>query len=882
VPGVPVTITGSATYEARSYTAANGIGAIDPALPIRYAEIAVYNSSGDKIQCGETDVNGDFSIQLPTSNSQHTIRVLSRADNNFLKASVLNCPEENDPYYISTTVTPDASKSVGTINADADNTGPMLGAAFNIYDQLLNANEFLRNEVGTCSFTGCQDFTVAPKVQAYWVKGFNPNVYFDNSSSGLSFYLPGYRKLYILGGISDDIYYSDTDHFDNSVILHEYGHFLEDIYSNTDSPGGQHSGNSIIDPRLAWSEGWGNFIQAAIRDESRYRDSEGTPNAASPTTTSSYILNIPIENPDSACRFDSNSSGCDIPEFNGEGQFREFSITRYLWDLFDTGAGGSTDGNGIPYETLVDIDVYSANGFALALDRNQKTIFRINLATGARTIISNIDTGAGTNFSSPESLSINSAEDTAYVVDSDLNALIEVNLANGNRTVIADDSTGTGVDLLMPTSVVVNAAESLVYVVDSELDALLSINLANGNRTIVSDDSTGTGTTFSYPKSISMNSAETIAYVLDSKIRTIFAVNLTTGNRTIVSDDSTGSGTNFESPESLFLNAAEDSLYLVDSDLNSVLLTTIASGNRTVISTYNSSLSTNYFMPSAIALNTTESYAYITDADVDAIIRLNLSTFTRISLTNNSIYGDDIDNAFEEIWASMTSTLGLKNTLAAFRSTGLLNDLQLNKFAGMSDWSSVQALHKNGDTTEYGQYITNSGGCGKVYSMDPYDDPYDLGTVESMHLVRNNAFFHYKHVCSGAPTSCALNLSLKAQTTDDSGGYITEREPDIDIYLYNESHNLLTARGLIKSNNSYWDNDPSTDQTVNLTATTLDEGSYLINVRLKTSRYLGNSCVGSGFRQICKTDTDNYIPAGDDIIFELELSGVDLCPTAQP
>jgi len=91
----------------------------------------------------------------------------------------------------------------------------------------------------------------------------------------------------------------------------------------------------MIDPRLAWSEGWGNFIQAAIRNEGHYRDTEGTTNASNPISSSVYIFNIATESPDASCATLPSQSGCDIPTAAHEGNFREFSVTRMLWDVFD-------------------------------------------------------------------------------------------------------------------------------------------------------------------------------------------------------------------------------------------------------------------------------------------------------------------------------------------------------------------------------------------------------------------------------------------------------------------------------------------------------------------------------------------------------------------
>lgn len=332
-----VTITGTAQYTRRNpyyiNAATGGLGSAStsgthPATihPIRYAEVRVLSSAGAVAQCAETDSSGNFSFALPTGAGTYTIYINSRGNNSHVYASVLGKPVNNEFYSLTVTVTPNVSKSVGTLTAAAN--GNLLGAAFNIFDQIVNANDYLRAQAGTCPFANCTAFTVAPKVSAYWTAGFNPNSYFG-SSSGLSFYLPGYSRLFILGGIDGDIDHSDTDHFDNSVIIHEYGHFLEDTLFETDSPGGSHNGNRVIDPRLAWSEGWGNFFQAAVRNEAYYTDTLGNDDG-----TTSIAFHVDLEDVDTH----------DSPTTMGEGNFREFSVTRLLWDAID--GTNSTERNG--------------------------------------------------------------------------------------------------------------------------------------------------------------------------------------------------------------------------------------------------------------------------------------------------------------------------------------------------------------------------------------------------------------------------------------------------------------------------------------------------------------------------------------------------------
>ncbi|MCB0356684.1 MAG: hypothetical protein KDD40_06735, partial [Bdellovibrionales bacterium] len=317
-----VTITGSAKFVVRKAITSGinaGLGSADTAnpKPIRFAEVRVLNSSDTVVQCAETDTNGDFSLTLPKGSDSFTIHVMARAENSKLKVSVLNSPETNTIYSLTKSVTASSNQSV-SLTAQA--TGDILGGAFNIYDQILNVNDYIRQEV-SASF-------VANKVQAYWKAGFNPGDYVG--SGPVSFYYPGFDRLFILGGVNGDTDHTDTDHFDNSIIVHEYGHFLEDNYSVSNSPGGAHYGNSQIDARLAWSEGFANFLNAAVRTyvsasatDANYVDTVG--NNSGSTHLGIYVDVESYE----GCII------CDRPNENGEGIFREFAITRYLYDAVD-------------------------------------------------------------------------------------------------------------------------------------------------------------------------------------------------------------------------------------------------------------------------------------------------------------------------------------------------------------------------------------------------------------------------------------------------------------------------------------------------------------------------------------------------------------------
>jgi hypothetical protein len=80
--------------------------------------------------------------------------------------------------------------------------------------------------------------------------------------------LPG---LFILGKAN-----TDTDEFDQGVIGHEFGHYLQDVLSYSDSPGDDHRKQEFKDPSLTFGEGYGTAIGALLANTKYYTDSSWT------------------------------------------------------------------------------------------------------------------------------------------------------------------------------------------------------------------------------------------------------------------------------------------------------------------------------------------------------------------------------------------------------------------------------------------------------------------------------------------------------------------------------------------------------------------------------------------------------------------------------
>lgn len=285
--------------------------------PIRHAQYDVTDATGTILQCGETDESGNFSFNIPKNNNALSLNIYSRSNNAFNRASIFIAPETNELHKLQYFFTANSNKSGLNVIAEAKNT--LIGGAFNILDQIHESFDSLN--LNTNPREGIAPIDI-PKVDIYWEKGFNPGIYVG-VNSGLSFFSKPQAKLFILGGLNGDTNFADTDHFDNSIILHEYFHFLEMAISVSHSPGGAHNGNQILDPRLAWSEGAAQFYQSFVTGIPSVLDTRGNSDGST-----GFYLKLSLEN-----------ETTDLPIEPGEGEFREFGVARLLWDIHDTEDG---------------------------------------------------------------------------------------------------------------------------------------------------------------------------------------------------------------------------------------------------------------------------------------------------------------------------------------------------------------------------------------------------------------------------------------------------------------------------------------------------------------------------------------------------------------
>jgi hypothetical protein len=272
--------------------------------PIRGATIELLDSLNRVVLSTVSDSTGAYAFEV-AANLAVKVRVKAQLSASNYSISIRDNTQGNAQYVLdgrlegsgsSEIQTRDLHANLGWNNSNAY-TSERQSAPFAIldalYDSLLTVLQV--------------DSSVAlPPLDVYW----SPNNIANNGdlnlgNIGSSFYSPGATAIYVLGSANND-----TDEFDNTVIQHEFGHFIEDSLSRSESIGGVHFLGAPLDMRLAFGEGFGNAFAGISSGQPFYLDSNGASQQ--------------------------NGFGFDLENNRyGGGYYNEGAIQAVLYDLFD-------------------------------------------------------------------------------------------------------------------------------------------------------------------------------------------------------------------------------------------------------------------------------------------------------------------------------------------------------------------------------------------------------------------------------------------------------------------------------------------------------------------------------------------------------------------
>ncbi len=341
--GTTVTVSGTVSYQFVPPNAAcNGLNfSATFVRPIRGATVVLLNNSGAEIARMASTDSGAYSFADVAANSSVRIRVLAESkrvglpnwdveirDN--VNTSAAPPPLESRPKYSIESTLFDTGSNDLTRNLTAATgwggsaySAPRAAAPFAILDTIYTGMQFI---------AAADPGVSLPPLDVFW----SVNNTADPSDLPIedaidagelegSFYIFGTGFLFLTGDAN-----GDTDEFDDHIVGHEWGHFLDDTIFRADSPGGTHFLGDRLDSRLAWGEGWPSALAAMFLNDPAYCET-GTPGTSE--------------------GFEINSEG---GFFGGQGWFDEVGINRFVYDLWDTDSEG-TDTGSVGFEPIYDV-----------------------------------------------------------------------------------------------------------------------------------------------------------------------------------------------------------------------------------------------------------------------------------------------------------------------------------------------------------------------------------------------------------------------------------------------------------------------------------------------------------------------------------------------
>jgi hypothetical protein len=323
-PGQTTTISGRITFDRVPITDAGlNFNAIAEAPARQVVVEAIQSNNAVILASTTTNTTGDYSLTVPVNTTlfiRAKAQMLSSGSTPSWNFRVLNNTNGNALYALDGTAS-SSGTGASTRNLRAPSgwggsayTGERVAAPFAILDTIYRAKELLLSAQSTLAL---------PALDVFWSTS-------NRDSQGE--FCPAQGRIgttsYVVAGgatddctpraaISDGIYVlgslsgNDTDEFDQHVIAHEYGHYVESKFSRSDSIGGPHGSGDRLDPRLAFGEGWGNAFAAMVLNDPVYKDS--------------FVSVEP-----GGFNIDNNNS--DV-----SGWFSEASVGQILWDVFDSG-----------------------------------------------------------------------------------------------------------------------------------------------------------------------------------------------------------------------------------------------------------------------------------------------------------------------------------------------------------------------------------------------------------------------------------------------------------------------------------------------------------------------------------------------------------------
>jgi len=318
-PTNTVTISGKITYTDYDIESGTGIDYSNPIeKPIRGADVVFENAHGDYLSWTTTDASGHYTLQAPENTHINIVvyAILSDA-NQEISTWVVDNTNDRFTHTARTSLQTASENRHHSFNVDSGWNGthysrPRTAAAFAILDVIYQAQQRV--------LSVDPNITFSPLV-VNWSE-LNVPEKGDGTLGKISssHYQPSTGEIYLLGAA--DI---DTDEYDDHVIAHEWIHYLEHNNSRSDSVGGSHAFNDILDPTIAFGEGLANALATIVLNDSRILNSYGV-NQATVNEWDADWNSIP-------------NTALHATGIRFDGYYSRSSISQVIYDIYDSGPG---------------------------------------------------------------------------------------------------------------------------------------------------------------------------------------------------------------------------------------------------------------------------------------------------------------------------------------------------------------------------------------------------------------------------------------------------------------------------------------------------------------------------------------------------------------
>jgi hypothetical protein len=259
---------------------------------------------------------------------------------------------------------------------------------------------------------------------------------------------------------------------------------------------------------------------------------------------------------------------------------------RELWS-------GPSRGSGPPFVELTDVAASSAGlvtRCVFALDAGLRALISVDEVSGDRTLVSGPGVGTGPELERPirfvlEPSSPNPCAGTALVLDRLLEggaALVRVDLSSGARSIVSDATHGFGGDFVDPVALELSGAAA--FVLDAGLPGVLSVDPITGDREVAFLSPSA----FVAPTDLVLHHAAHAFLIADAGVPALFSANWIPGTLTVVSGLDVGSGPSLPVPASLVFelsptlveHGSVPLVHVADAARGAVLTIEVPTGNR--------------------------------------------------------------------------------------------------------------------------------------------------------------------------------------------------------------------------------------------------------------------------------------------------------------